>query len=108
MGLKRKQIYNCCKYIRYLNIANRNFTIDNYNWLNNFNTSKIFDFDDIELSKNEKMLLKSIIDQIKINHAEEVKIYDVQIHKRGEKAIKQLSYVFKLLGGESYLEEIMR
>lgn len=106
MNLKRKQIYNCCRYIHYLNIVDENFTADNHKWLNEFKTSEVFNSDNIEISKAEKEMLKSIVEQIKTNHAEEIKIYNEQIHKKAEQAIKKLNYVFNLFGNGNYFEGV--
>jgi len=106
MRSKRNQIYNCCKFIHYLDIVDRNFTLDNYKWLNDFNSNEIFKSYNIELSKNEKEMLKSRLEQIKINHAEEVRIYDEQIHKKAMKSLGELSYMLSLVSGNNHYNDL--
>ena len=106
MNLKRKQIFNCCTYLHHLDIVDKNFTLDNYRWLNNLKYDEIFKPDSIRLSKNEKEMLQIVIEQIKINHAEEIKIYDEQIHKKAMKSLGELSYMFNLLGGNNYYNDL--
>ncbi len=111
MNLKRKQIFNCCTYLHYLDIVDKNFTLDNYRWLNNFKYDEVFKSYSLELSKNEKEMLQEAIEQIKLDHAEEVKIYDEEIHKKAVNSLRKLGYAFSLFGDNYYskgFNELMR
>ena len=106
MSLKRKQVFNCCTYLHYLDIVDKNFTLNNYRWLNNLKHDEIFKPYSLGLSKNEKEMLQTVIEQIKINHAEEIKTYDEEIHKKAMKSLAELSYVFNLVGGNKYYNDL--